>query len=65
MRDNGKSEPIYWQPVMPRMAAMRKQALNFIAAVQGIRPAPCTSREAVEDLKLAENYIRYKAQYQN
>jgi len=32
---------------------MRQQAMNFITAVQGLRPAPCDSKEALEDLKLA------------
>jgi len=30
---------------------------NFLAAVRGERPAPCTSEEALEDLILAQNYI--------
>jgi predicted dehydrogenase len=64
MRDNGIEQPSYFEPVMPNMAAMRKQALNFIAAVQGIRPAPCEAKEALEDLKLAEAYIRFMARYQ-
>ncbi|TDF94845.1 Gfo/Idh/MocA family protein [Paenibacillus piri] len=64
MRDNGKDQPSHFQPVMPNMAAMRKQAINFIAAVQGIRPAPCEAKEALEDLRLAESYIRFMARYQ-
>lgn len=62
MRDNGKGSPSYIQPIMPNMSAMKKQALNFIAAVQGIGPAPCSAKEALEDLKLAESYIRYMSQ---
>jgi predicted dehydrogenase len=63
MQDNGKGSPSYFQPVMPNMSAMRKQALNFIAAAQGTRPAPCIAKEALEDLKLAEDYIRFMTKY--
>lgn len=64
MKDNGKDVPSYEQPVMPNRSAMRQQAMNFIAAVQGIRPAPCESKEALEDLKLAKDYIRFMQTYQ-
>lgn len=60
MRDNGKEPPTITQPVMPRVHAMRNQAINFIAAVKGERPAPCLADEAVEDLKIARDYIRLK-----
>jgi len=63
MRD-GNGAPSYEIPVMPNLHAMRKQAMNFIAAVRGERPAPCDSKEALEDLKLAEDYIRLMQQYQ-
>ena len=58
MKDNGKGEPLTIRPSLPRIHAMRKQAMNFLAAVKGERPAPCESREAVEDLKVAMDYIR-------
>ncbi len=60
MRDNSKGEPTITQPVMPRVHSMRNQAINFIAAVKGERPAPCLADEAVEDLKVARDYIRLK-----
>lgn len=63
MRDNGKSAPAYEVPVMPNVSAMRTQAKNFIAAVRGDRPAPCTSQEAVEDLIIARDYIKLMDQY--
>jgi predicted dehydrogenase len=63
MRDNGRGEPSYLVPVMPNVHAMRNQARNFIAAVNGVRPAPCTSREALEDLILAESYVRFMSNY--
>ncbi|SEO74614.1 Gfo/Idh/MocA family protein [Paenibacillus sp. OV219] len=47
------------QPIMPNVSAMRNQAINFIAAVKGERPAPCTSKEALEDLILARSYIDF------
>ncbi|MCD9024012.1 Gfo/Idh/MocA family protein [Cohnella silvisoli] len=64
MKDNGKEPPSYEHPIMPNRSAMRQQAMNFIAAVQGVRPAPCESKEALEDLKLARDYIRMMQQYQ-
>jgi predicted dehydrogenase len=64
MRDNGKEAPSYLEPIMPNVHAMRNQARNFIAAVRGDRPAPCLAKEAIEDLRLAEDYIRFMARYQ-
>ncbi|THF76709.1 Gfo/Idh/MocA family protein [Cohnella fermenti] len=63
MKDNGKEPPSYECPVMPNRSAMRQQAMNFIAAVQGLRPAPCESKEALEDLKLARDYILLMQNY--
>jgi hypothetical protein len=37
---------------------MRQQASNFIAAIKGEASPPCTSEEALEDLKVAREYIR-------
>ncbi|MFC5452433.1 Gfo/Idh/MocA family protein [Paenibacillus aestuarii] len=64
MRDNGKESPSYLEPIMPNLSAMRNQAKNFIAAIRGERPAPCLAKEALEDLKLAEDYIRFMARYE-
>jgi hypothetical protein len=37
---------------------MRQQAMNFVSAIRGeIRP-PCEAAEALEDLKVARDYIR-------
>lgn len=58
MRDNGKNEPTITEPILPRVSAMRNQARNFLAAVRGERPAPCDSREALEDLKVARDYVQ-------
>ena len=43
---------------LPRVAAMQNQARNFIAAARGDRPAPCTSRQAADDLRVAAEYIK-------
>jgi predicted dehydrogenase len=46
------------RPTMPPIAAMRRQAENFVAAVQGRREPPCDAREAVGDLEVASEYFR-------
>lgn len=58
MQDNGKGTPLTIQPHMPRISAMKNQAGNFLAAVRGEKPAPCESWEALEDLKIAEAYVK-------
>ena len=60
MQDNGVDTPVTIQPHLPRISAMKNQARNFLAAVRGERPAPCQSREALEDLKIAMDYISMK-----
>ena len=55
-------------PMMPNVCAMRNQAKNFLLALNGQKPAPCLSEEAIKDLRIAENYIRmtdgeFKAAY--
>jgi predicted dehydrogenase len=58
MRDDGKSPPTTVQPTLPLRSAMRSQAINFLAAVRGERPAPCVAKDALEDLKVARDYIK-------
>ncbi|MBD2872816.1 Gfo/Idh/MocA family protein [Paenibacillus arenilitoris] len=67
MKDAAGGSPEYVVPVLPNVHAMRKQAQNFLAAVRGERPAPCEAREALEDHRLAEAYIRamYPRQSEN
>jgi len=48
------------EPLLPRIAAMKNQASNFLAAVRGERPVPCSSREAAEDLRIAVEYIKMR-----
>jgi predicted dehydrogenase len=62
MKDNGK-EKYYSQPILPNIDPMRKQAMNFLAAVRGERPAPCTAKEALEDLKISRDYIVMMSKY--
>jgi len=47
-------------PQLPCVHAMRQQAVNFILAVRGKAPPPCGADEALEDLKIAREYIRLK-----
>lgn len=59
-RDNGKGEPTLTQPILPRICAMKNQAMNFLAAVRGERQVTCGPRDAAEDLKIACDYIKLK-----
>jgi predicted dehydrogenase len=45
-------------PDLPWIHAMRNQALNYIKAVRGEAPAPCLALEALQDLRVAREYIR-------
>lgn len=57
--DNGKvPDPVIQEPVMPWRHAMHQQAINFVNFVAGRAPAPCEAPEALEDLKIARDFIR-------
>lgn len=58
LRDPGGVTPETVAPSLPWVHAMRQQASNFIAAIKGEADPPCTSEEAIEDLKVAREYIR-------
>ncbi|GLX71255.1 Gfo/Idh/MocA family protein [Paenibacillus glycanilyticus] len=59
-KDNASAEEaITYEPILPNLSAMRNQARNFLAAVRGERDAPCTAKEAIQDLIFAESYIAY------
>ncbi len=45
-------------PQMPWVHAMRQQAINFVKAIRGEMKPLCTADEALEDLKVARDYIR-------
>jgi predicted dehydrogenase len=58
-RDPGEgATPQTVVPQLPWVHAMRQQALNFIAALRGEARPPCEAEEALEDLKMARDYIR-------
>ena len=58
MTDNRSSLPTELFPTMPSISAMRNQASNFISALRGNGAVPCDSREALEDLRVASDYVR-------
>jgi predicted dehydrogenase len=45
-------------PKLPWVHAMRQQATNFVAAVRGEAKPPCETAEALEDLRVAREYLR-------
>jgi len=57
-KDPGGSKPETISPTLPWVHAMRQQAINFISAIKGETKPPCEAAEAVEDLKIARDYIR-------
>jgi predicted dehydrogenase len=52
------SEPRVVRPHLPWTHAMRRQAENFVAAIRGARQPPCCASEALEDLRMARQYLR-------
>jgi len=47
-------------PTLPWVHAMRQQAINFVRVCRGEMPPPCDAAEAVEDLRVAREYIRLR-----
>lgn len=45
-------------PQMPWIHAMRQQAINFVQAIKGETTPPCEAAEALEDLKVARQYLQ-------
>jgi predicted dehydrogenase len=45
-------------PQLPWVGAMRQQAANFLSAIRGETRPPCDAAEALEDLRVARQYIR-------
>lgn len=45
-------------PTLPPVHAMKQQAINFILAIRGETSPPCETEEALEDLKVAREYVR-------
>ena len=59
LRDPGQGTvPQLIRPHLPWVHAMRQQAVNFLRAVRREAPPPCSAEEALEDLKVARDYIR-------
>ncbi|WP_201000764.1 Gfo/Idh/MocA family protein [Paenibacillus glycanilyticus] len=59
-KDNASAdEALTYEPILPNVSAMRNQARYFLAAVRGDRPAPCTAKEALQDLIFAQSYVDY------
>lgn len=56
---DGKA-PVTLEPQMPWVHAMRQQAVNFIEAIKGRTKPMCDAAEALEDLKVARDYIRLR-----
>lgn len=58
-RDPGKGvQPQFVEPQMPWVHAMRQQAVNFIRAVRGEIPPLCGAGEALEDLRVARQFLK-------
>jgi predicted dehydrogenase len=47
-------------PTLPWVHAMRQQAVNFVNVCKGEQPPPCDAQEAVEDLRIAREYVRLR-----
>ena len=54
---NGDNPPTFTVPVLPWIHAMRQQASNFLKVIRGEAKPPCDAAEALEDLKVAREYI--------
>jgi len=53
----GGVPPGTFVPTLPPVGAMRQQAINFLRAVRGEAPPPCTAEEGLEDLRVARDYL--------
>ena len=47
-------------PTMPYVHAMRQQAMNFLKVCRGEMKPPCDAAEALEDLKVARQYVQLR-----
>ena len=45
-------------PQLPWVHSMRQQAINFLRAIKGEARPPCEAAEALEDLRVAREYMR-------
>ncbi len=59
LRDPGDgARPRTEVPQLPWVHAMRQQAVNFVTAIRDGAKPPCDAAEALEDLKVARDYVR-------
>lgn len=59
LRDPGNGvTPETVVPTLPWVSAMRQQAINFVGAIKGESKPPCEAEEALDDLKVAREYVR-------
>ncbi|NLF00584.1 MAG: Gfo/Idh/MocA family oxidoreductase [Anaerolineales bacterium] len=59
MSDRGNGQvPSRTAPIVPMLGAMQQQARNFVAAVRGDMAPLCQAAEALEDLRVAREYLR-------
>ena len=59
LRDPGSGVvPTTTIPQLPWVGAMHQQAINFVKAIKGEAQPPCQAAEALEDLRIARDYIR-------
>ena len=56
---DGKT-PQRTSPTLPWVHAMRQQAVNFVRVCRGEIAPPCAAAEAVEDLRVAREYVRLR-----
>ncbi|MCG3179691.1 MAG: Inositol 2-dehydrogenase/D-chiro-inositol 3-dehydrogenase [Phycisphaerae bacterium] len=52
--------PLRTTPTLPWVHAMRNQAIHFVNVCRGRETPPCDAAEAVEDLRVARDYIRLR-----
>jgi len=57
--EKGKT-PVLESPTLPRIHAMKQQVASFIAAVRGERPPMTGAAEALEDLRVARQYLELR-----
>jgi predicted dehydrogenase len=57
-RDPPNGTPILESPTLPWVHAMKKQVENYLAAIRGEQPPMTDAHEALEDLKVAREYLK-------
>lgn len=59
LRDpSSTKDPVRIVPELPPVHAMKQQAMNFVRSIQGKDTPRCGAEEALEDLKVARDYLR-------